>query len=300
MPRPVSSKIDRSYMKSVSYSQYSLYRQCNHQWYLNYVKKLKIFKPSVYLTFGTSFHETLQNYLDVMYNSSIKEADSINLHEDLKNRMLENYQQSIAENSGAHFISKKDFTAFIQDGCNILDWIKKYRAKYFSTKSTKLVGIEIPLEEPIIESIPNVYMQGFIDLVFYCKETNIYTIYDIKTSTSGWKEEAKKDKLKISQLLIYKRFYAKAFNVSEDNIEVKFFIVKRRPFASEQFPAKWIQEFTPAQGKKTVQTAINEFENFVKDCFTPETEYIDKAYPKNTGSCKYCPFSDKPDLCNKK
>jgi len=293
------SKIDRTFQKSVSYSQYSMYKQCNYQWYLNYVKKQKIFKPSVFLTFGTSLHETLQNYLEVMYQDSIKAADSIDLHEHLKGRMIENYTQSIEENGGEHFITKEDFSAFIQDGCNILDWVRKHRAQYFSTKTDKLVGIEIPLMQPIVSDIPNVLMQGFIDLVFYNKELDIYTVYDIKTSTTGWKDKDKADSTKISQLLLYKHFYSKELDVPMEKIEVKFFIVKRRPFISEDFPTKWVQEFKPAQGKKKTTDAIKEFESFVRDCFTVDAEYIDKEYPKNPLGCKWCPFKDRKDLCDR-
>jgi hypothetical protein len=35
------TEIDYRYQKTVSYSQYSLFNQCPHQWYLKYVKKLK-------------------------------------------------------------------------------------------------------------------------------------------------------------------------------------------------------------------------------------------------------------------
>ena len=65
--------------KTVSYSQYSIYKQCNHRWYLDYVKKLSPFKPSIHLIFGTAFHETLQNYLQVMFDKSATEADKIHL-----------------------------------------------------------------------------------------------------------------------------------------------------------------------------------------------------------------------------
>ena len=78
--------------KTVSYSQYSIYKQCNHRWYLDYVKKLSPFKPSIHLIFGTAFHETLQNYLQVMFDKSATEADKIHLPTYFKTKLMELYK----------------------------------------------------------------------------------------------------------------------------------------------------------------------------------------------------------------
>jgi hypothetical protein len=143
-------------------------------------------------------------------------------------------------------------------------------------------------------------MTGSIDLIFFNKNTETYEIYDIKTSTKGWNDNDKKDKNKISQLLLYKHFYSRALNVPIDKIEVKFFIVKRRPWISPDFPTKYVQEFIPAQGTKKVKDAVADFESFVKECFTTDNKYIDREYPKNLDGCKWCPFKDKPDICDRK
>ena len=115
MPKHVWG-VNYAYQKSVSYSQYSIYKQCQHQWYLNYIKKVKIFKPSVHLTFGTSFHETMQDWLKVMFEESAKKADEMNLGELLKERMYENYKEALADQKGEHSIKPKDFKEFIEDG----------------------------------------------------------------------------------------------------------------------------------------------------------------------------------------
>ena len=294
-------KVNYTYQKSISYSQYSIYSQCNYRWYLEYIKKQRIFKPGINLTFGTSFHETLQEYLRIMFEESVKKSEEFNYAEYLKERMFINYKDDLANNKNEHFIKKEEFEAFIQDGENIMYWLKKNRSKYFSTKSDKLIGIEIPIEQFVVNSIPNVIMIGSIDLIFYSKATNKYTIIDIKTSTRGWNDDDKKDKLKINQLLFYKSFYARALKIPVENVEVKFLVVKRRPFISEEFPTKWVQEITPAQGTKKLKDALKDLESFVINCFTPEAKYIEgKEYQKNFDGCKYCPFKDKDDLCTKK
>jgi len=62
-----------------------------------------------------------------------------------------------------------------------------------------------------------------------------------------------------------------------------------------------VQEFAPANGKIKVKKAFESLENFVKECFTPDAKYnMERVYEKNSKSCKYCPYSDKPELCDKK
>jgi hypothetical protein len=49
-----------------------------------------------------------------------------------------------------------------------------------------------------------------------------------------------------------------------------------------------------------MKQAVEDLKAFVKDAFTPDGKYIDKAYTKNTDGCKYCPFKDNRELCDKK
>ena len=190
--------VDYSYQKSVSYSQYSLYKTCPHSWYLQYVKKHKRFEQSINLLFGTSLHEALQEYINIMYTVSGKEADSMDLNEFFKTRMIENYREAKEQNKDEHFVKPEDFKEFIEDGITILDYIKKKRAEYFSLKNDELIGIEIQITDPVVDEIPNVLMIGSIDLIIRNKNTKKYKVYDIKTSTSGWKDKDKKVGLQVS------------------------------------------------------------------------------------------------------
>lgn len=293
--------INYAYQKSVSFSQYSMYNTCQYQWYLAYVKKQKIFKPGIHLLYGTSLHEALQEYLRLMYDESVKQADEMDLVGYFEERMYENYKHDLHENDNEHYTTKEELMEFIEDGRASLDWFKSKRSKYFSKKGTKLVGIEIPILQSITEYSPNVLLQGYIDFILYHEADESYTIYDIKTSTRGWSDKEKKDDNKVNQILFYKKFYSKALNVPEDKIDVKFFIVKRKIYENTEFPIPRIQEFVPASGKIKVKKAYESLENFVKECFTPDAKYItDRVYIKNKSGCKYCPYNDRPDLCDKK
>ena len=283
--------------KTVSFSQYQMYKTCPHQWYLTYVKKLQPFKPSIHLIFGTAFHETLQNYLKVMYEESATAADKIHLPTYFKTRFMELYKQNSVQ---GHFSNAEEMSEFFEDAIAILEFIKKKRNLFFSKKNCELVGIEIPINGPIVESIESVKMKGFIDLVIYNKAVDKYTIYDIKTSTRGWSDYEKKDQTKVNQILLYKRFFSVLRDVPEDKIDVQFFIVRRRINENLEFAPKRVQEFIPANGVKKVKDAFEDFQNFVKNVFTPDGEYQEKAYIKNIDKCKFCPYLDRPDLCDRK
>jgi hypothetical protein len=291
--------IDKEKFGTVSYSQYSLYTQCQYRWYLDYVKKLKVSDRTIDLTFGTSFHEVFQDYLEVLYNQSSKKADSIDFREALTNRVYDNYKAEFLANGSVHFTTAELLKEYIEDGVIILEWVRRHRAAYFSLRDWELVGIEIPIKRTIIEDNPNVLMIGFIDLVLKNKKTGKYYVMDIKTSRHGWNDNAKKDQTKINQVLFYKRFYSQELNVPEDDIEVSFFIVRRKLYENLDFPMKRVQEFKPAQGTMKVRQAHDSLAEFVRESFTPEGKYIDREYPKNPEKCKYCPYAKKPELCSR-
>ena len=87
-------KINYAYQKNISYSQISMYSQCPKKWSLNYRDGHKQYEQSIHMTFGTALHETLQHYLDVVYNISGAEADRIDLIEYFEERLRENYAES--------------------------------------------------------------------------------------------------------------------------------------------------------------------------------------------------------------
>ena len=283
--------------KTVSFSQYQIYKQCNHRWYLDYVKKLSPFKPSIHLIFGTAFHETLQNYLQVMFDKSATEADKIHLPTYFKTKLMELYK---ANAHAGHFSTPEELSEFYEDAVAILDFFKRKRNLFFSKRNTQLVGIEIPITGPIVEGIDAVTMKGFIDLVLYDKTLDKYTIYDIKTSTRGWSDYEKKDQTKVNQILLYKKFFSRARGIPEDKVDVQFFIVRRKINENLEYLPKRVQEFIPAHGTKKVKDAFEDIQNFVKDAFTIEGEYQEKKYSKNIDKCKFCPYINKPELCDKK
>ena len=220
-------EVDYRYQKTVSYSQYSAYKHCPHQWYLNYIKRKLDFKPSIHTIFGTAIHETLQLYLKTMFEESGTAADKVDMEGFFKEKFREEYKKGVKDCKGQHFSTPEEMGEFYQDGITILDWFRKRRSKYFSKRNTELIGIEIPVILKANKGIDNVFFRGHIDFILYDAILDRYTIYDIKTSTRGWSDFEKKDQTKLNQIILYKKFFSEITGVPEEKIDVEFFIVKK-------------------------------------------------------------------------
>jgi len=289
--------IDYDTEKSISYSQTLSYNTCPHQWALSYIKKLQEYKPTIHTVFGTAFHETLQEWLTQLYEGTVKQAMEMDLDALLLHKMQTVYAEE-KERYGEHFSSSNELSEFHDDGVEILKYIKKKRSSFFGTKYIKLVGVEIPLVHQIA---PNIYFKGYIDLLLYDQQDDRYIIFDIKTSTSGWNQYAKKDDKKLAQLLLYKEFLAKQFQIDVEKVDVKYFIVKRKVPADPEYPAmgKRVQEFVPPSGKIKRGQANTALTKFIEDAFDSSGQYIDKEYEKipSKANCMFCPYKD-TEHCN--
>ena len=297
--KPVA--VDYAFQKSISYSQLSMYLSCPKKWALQYRDGHKIPSFSINMTFGTAVHETLQNYLSVMYNESGVKADAINIEEYFEERFRENYAKGYKNNKNVHFSNPEEMREFYDDGLAILDFIKKKRGEYFSIKEWHLVGIEVPIVMAPNKSHNNVLFNGFIDLVLYHEPTEKFVIYDIKTSSRGWSDKEKKDEVKQFQILLYKSFFSEQFGVDIENIDVEFFIVKRKIWEQSEYPQKRVQQFVPANGKTKVKKSKAALDTFIEKVFNLDGSYksTDFQATPNKSSCLYCQYKDKKELCNK-
>lgn len=277
--------------KHISYSQLSSFASCQKQWYLTYVKKLAPYQASIHAVFGTAFHETLQTYLEVLYHDKVKTANEMDLDKLLYDNMIKAYKATRAQNGHENFSTPEELNLFWIDGKHILKFIKSKRRAYFGTKGVHLAGVETLLYQ---ELRPGVMFKGFVDLIFYDDRVDMWKIVDIKTSTSGWNAYAKKDDKRISQILLYKKFFSEQFNIPIEKIEVEYFIVKRRVPVEAEFASmqRRVQEFRPTAGTRKVKQAVNLMEHFVENAVDTNGEYIDKEYPTtpSKSSCMFCVF----------
>ena len=290
-------EINHAFQRSVSYSQFSMWASCPHKWYLTYVENKQPYQASIHTVFGTAFHETIQDYITAMYNESGAAADRMDLIELFQDKFREVYSKEYKA-AGAHFSDPVQMGEFFEDAVAILNFIKKNRNKLFTIRKMRLLGIEIPL---LLNVANNIFLKGFIDFVLYDEDLDKVYIYDIKTSTRGWSDSEKKDDNKIAQILLYKEYFSKQFGFDVEKIEVEYFIVKRKIWEQSEYAIPRTQSFKPASGKNKRKQAVENFQSFIKDCFNDGGKPQMKSYLKNVGesSCKWCPYKDSPDLCDK-
>ena len=276
-------------MGRISYSQLSMFSECPQRWKLNYIDKVTESEPSIHLLFGTAMHEVIQTWLEVMYYDSVKNANKLNLEQRLHDKMMELFQQD-KETYGKNPCTLEEMREFFQDGVDILDFIKKRRADYFSKRGYKLIGCEVPIE---VDLKKNVKIVGYLDLVILDEFHNTIKIYDIKTSTRGWNKWMKKDENKTQQLLLYKQFYAKQYNHPIENIEVEYFIVKRKLWEEAMFPQKRVQKFSPASGTVSMNKVAKRLNTFLDLAFNDEGERISENIipTPSKKACKWCEFN---------
>ena len=278
-------------MKKISYSQYAMWAQCPHKWKTAYIDDKREFTESIHTLFGTSMHEVIQTFLTVMYNDTVKLAEQLPLDDMLRTRMKRNFESALEQNGGVMFCEEKDMVEFYIQGVEILDFIKKKRAQYFSKKGYELVGIEVPINYDLPNNIKFI---GYIDIVIKDTIRDVIKIYDIKTSTMGWNKYMKADKIKSDQLLLYKQFYSKQFDHPLDKIEVEYFIVKRKLWENTDFPQKRVQKFVPANGKPSINQVTKRLSEFMTECFTSDGEYnTEHIYSKEASkkNCRFCDFN---------
>ena len=298
-------KINFAYQKNISYSQMSLFRSCPYRWKLQYKDKIKAFTSSIHTVFGTAIHETMQNYLTVMYEKSATEADKIDLEDSFQTNFINEYQKQYKSNNNEHFSSAEEMREFFEDGIGILTWFKKKRSKYFSKRGWHLVGCEIPITIAPNKMYNNILYTGYLDVVLYNENTEEFKIIDIKTSTRRWREQDKKNEDKQFQLLLYKQFFSEQYNVPLDNIDIEFFIVKRKVLSFDDenikspHQAYRVQIFKPPSGKIKLNRANKAVQDFISECFVTSGEIKEIEYPKSPSkwNCNFCPFKEDKNLC---
>ena len=287
-------------MARVSFSQYGMWSSCPQQYKLNYIDKLGESSSNIHTIFGSAMHETIQHYLSVMYGVSKKQADEINVDKLLLERMRENYKVEVEKMSEGTPCSQDELEEFFGDGRRILEWFMKHIGKFYSKSGYELVGIEIPLNKEIKKGV---HFIGYIDIVLRDIAENAIIIIDLKTSTMGWNQYQKADRLKNSQILLYKKYYSELFDIPLTKIRVVFQIMRRKLPEDSPYPVPRISKHIPPNGSPSVNKVYDEFMSFIDIVFDDEGNFRDIPYPKVPGNakknCKWCEFSAR-GLCDGK
>jgi hypothetical protein len=279
-------------MTKVSYSQYSMYSSCPQQYKLKYVDKLDRSESNINLIFGQSIHTIIQHFLEVMYSKSKKEALGIDLKHMLMTEMFKNFVEERDKHGGKDPCTSDELKEYFADGAAILDYFTKKLDNFYSKTGYELLGIEHELRKEIQ---PGVEFIGYIDILLKDKMTGDVIIVDLKTSTNGWNDYQKSDKVKTSQMLLYKQFYSDNQSVPFDKIKVEYQILKRKLFETNGYENPRISKFVPANGKPSVKSTLASFTDFVKTVHDEMgNRRTDIEYPVNKGKqCDWCEFKER-------
>ena len=292
--KTVVPEMDWAYQKNISYTQLSAWTECPHRWKQMYIDKIKQ-PPSIHLSFGTAMHETLQEYMELMYNKGQQHADEFDAHSDFQERFLALYKADV-DKKGEHFATQKELIEFTNDGLEIIDFFLRHRQEHFHKHGWKLLGIEMPILLAPHEDYPNVKLMGKLDLVMFDETMHRVVIWDIKTSTRGWTKYDKNNKLKTSQMVMYKKYFAEQYDVPVESIDVRYFIVKRKIPENPRYPImkSRIQKFEPSSGKTTQNKMVKNMRSFIENVFIDgshmyDTDNIDRILAE-TDKCssKWC------------
>lgn len=274
--------------KKVSYSQYKVWYTCPKKYELDYIQGKKKFEGSLHTCFGTAIHVAVQDYIKCLYTKGYQEADALSSVQTFKAE----FEKELNLEGKKVTYTKEEFDSFIKDGEEILSTFlsSANRLKHFPSKKYEIVGIEMPLELDIKN---NTQFIAYIDVVLKDKSTGNYKIIDIKTSSVGWNKWQQADQSKTDQLLFYKAFYSKQYNIPIDKIDVEFFILKRKLFENVAFPQSRIQTFIPIHSKKEIAKSLDLFSDFLDEGFNKDGTYnTSHKFLKNPGkarkNCKYC------------
>lgn len=281
----------------VSFSQFSTFYKCPLSWKLAYVDRLRDSEESIHTVFGDSMHNVIQAWTKVMYTETIKAAMAMDLRKMLLQEMLANYDAAL-ESIGSNFSTKEELTEFYRDGAETLSWMRSRRKRYFDPSNEILVGTEVPL----VIDLGRVYFVAYLDFVVQEKVSKKIKIIDFKTSGKGWNEWITNDEVKISQIILYKMFFAQQYNIPIDTIDVEYLILKRKVNPDAMYPVHRVQRFVPASGKIKTAQVRKKLDSFLQSCFLPDGSFntlynYTACSGYNDRNCKFCPFESRYDLC---
>jgi hypothetical protein len=278
-------------MARVSYSQYGMWTSCQQQFKLSYIDKLGESSANIHTIFGSAMHETIQHFLSVMYGVSKKQALLLDVEGMLKEKLVEHFTTEKAKMTEGTPCTQIELEEFFGDGRQILHYFKTKLDKLYTKSGFELVSIELPLNA---ELRPGVNFVGFIDIVLKEVSSGKIIIIDLKTSTRGWNQYQKADKVKTSQMLLYKKFYSEKYNVPLDKIEVEYQILKRKVSDTTEFTIPRISKFVPANGKPSVNAAWKGFMEFVDSVYDEIGAVKQVDFPTNKSkACDWCEFKSR-------
>jgi hypothetical protein len=229
-----------------------------------------------------------------MYGVTKKQALELDLEMMLKDKLVEHFTAEKEKLTEGTPCTREELEEFYGDGRHILQYFKNKLDSLYTKSGFELIAIEMPLNAKIKEGV---HFIGFIDIVLKDLSSGDIIIVDLKTSTSGWNKYQKADKVKTSQMLLYKKFYSEKYDIPLEKIKVEYQILKRKLIESTDYTIPRISKFIPPNGKPSVNLAWKGFMEFVDTVYDEGGLIRTDNFPTNKGkACNWCEFKSR-GLC---
>lgn len=230
--------------------------------------------------YGSAVHDALENWL--LNGTSVWFDQEENV-----NKCLANVKAAFeAIGFDADGKPEKLEKEWFEPAVGILNLVPGWMDVHFP--GWQVVAAELELFEPM-ERHENKWFKGFVDCVIRVpkktrkgsKSTSKYTywILDWKTTSWGWDQKKKKDKVKKMQLALYKHFVAQKLDIPVGDIKCGFVLLKRISKNSDHCELLEVSvgDKTRLEAVRTVSQTINMIER--------------KMWLKERGeACRYCTF----------
>jgi len=260
--------------KHISYSEWKNWHICPHYHKLTYIDKVTQFEGNIFTAFGKALHTVCEYTL----TSPEKYRGPGAIEALVKTQFLKELK-ALPEDEQQR--AKRDFKLkeWLVSGLEIVPDLYRCLTEKFGKlgEDWEVLKAEEQLYVPITEfTEAEKKFKGFIDLVVYSKRDEKIHLIDWKTCSWGWRREKKSDTILAYQLVFYKHFYARKYEVDPKDVDCHFVLLKRTAKAGKK--AEFVRVTT---AKKRTTNALN--------ALTKALHNINKQnYIKNRTACVDC------------
>jgi hypothetical protein len=260
--------------KHISYSEWRNWHICPHYHKLTYIDKVAQFEGNIFTAFGKAIHTVCE--LTLTSPEKYREPGAIDaLVREQFLKELKALPKDAQQDAKTNFKLKE----WLVNGLDIIPDLYRCLVDKFGKlgEDWEVLRAEEQLYVPITEfTEAEKNFKGFIDLVVYSKKDEKVHLIDWKTCSWGWKREKKNDKIMAYQLVFYKHFYARKYEVDPKDVDCHFVLLKRTAK-----PGKKAEFVRVTAAKKRTTDALN--------ALTKALHNINKEnYIKNRIACTSC------------
>lgn len=219
-----AKSLSKKVNKKLSFSQFQNWSKCPHLHYLISISKKIPYPDNDYTAYGFPIHEVLQK---MMLEYAVGESCT---PQENYQYFLKKYEENVIKILEEGNIDKEDLShdniiKFSAAAKSHIGNIIEYLQNTFGT--FEIVVVEEDFDFPLDIETENYTFsfRGMIDLVIQTSD-GVYHVIDWKTSNNGWSEYKKNKNLYLDQLLFYKFFFHKKFNIPLDQIKSHFIILE--------------------------------------------------------------------------